>query len=175
MTDYRFVTTWRIDASIDRVWEALIHPERWPDWWPGVLAVQELSAGDAAGIGDRRRYTWKSKLPYKLVFDVTTTRIERPHHLEGIATGELEGMGRWLLSERNSEGGAATEAATEVRYTWEVRTTRPWMNLLAPIARPIFARNHDIIMRWGGDGLGRLLGARVEHLGDGEVTAAVRS
>jgi hypothetical protein len=33
------------------------------------------------------------------------------------------------------------------------------MNLMAPIARPLFTRNHDLIVRWGGEGLGRLLGA----------------
>ena len=35
------------------------------------------------------------------------------------------------------------------------------MNLLAPIARPIFAVNHDWVMRGGGEGLAKLLGARL--------------
>ena len=35
------------------------------------------------------------------------------------------------------------------------------MNLLAPLARPIFAWNHDFVMRNGADGLSRLLGARL--------------
>ena len=33
------------------------------------------------------------------------------------------------------------------------------MNLLAPIARPVFAWNHDWVMKRGGEGLSRLLGA----------------
>ena len=40
-----------------------------------------------------------------------------------------------------------------------MHTTRAWMNVLAPIARPIFAVNHDYVMRNGGQGLARLLGA----------------
>ena len=40
-----------------------------------------------------------------------------------------------------------------------MRTTRAWMNLLAPVARPIFAVNHDYVMRNGGHGLAKLLGA----------------
>jgi hypothetical protein len=32
------------------------------------------------------------------------------------------------------------------------------MNLLAPIARPVFGWNHDYVMRNGGEGLARLLG-----------------
>jgi hypothetical protein len=32
------------------------------------------------------------------------------------------------------------------------------MNLLSPIARPIFAVNHDYVMHNGGQGLAKLLG-----------------
>jgi hypothetical protein len=35
------------------------------------------------------------------------------------------------------------------------------MNLLAPIAKPVFAWNHDVVMRQGGEGLARRLGARL--------------
>jgi hypothetical protein len=35
------------------------------------------------------------------------------------------------------------------------------MNLLAPLARPIFEWNHDVIMRQGGEGLARLLDVRL--------------
>jgi hypothetical protein len=34
------------------------------------------------------------------------------------------------------------------------------MNLLAPIARPLFAWNHDVIMRQGEEGLSRYLRGR---------------
>ncbi len=36
------------------------------------------------------------------------------------------------------------------------------MNVLAPVLRPAFGWNHAVVMRWGGEGLGRLLGARFE-------------
>jgi len=96
------------------------------------------------------RYVWKSKLPYRLEFFVRTTKVEKPRLLEGNAEGELAGVGRWRLFE---QGGV-----TAVLYEWNVRTTRAWMNLLAPVARPIFAVNHDYVMRNGGEGLARLLG-----------------
>ena len=50
---------------------------------------------------------------------------------------------------------------TTVRYAWAVRTTRPWMNLLAPIMRPAFAWNHDYVMANGATGLAKLLGAEL--------------
>ena len=151
MSKYRFLTTWCLGASIDRVWDAIYDTERWPEWWRGVERVVELQAAGDHGSGQLARYTWKSKLPYELEFDMRTTRIERPNLLEGAASGELAGTGRWRLFEANG--------ATAVLYEWDVRTTRPWMNLLAPVARPIFAWNHDFVMRNGADGLSRLLGA----------------
>ena len=39
----------------------------------------------------------------------------------------------------------------------QVRTTKRWMNLAAPIARPLFKWNHDIVMQQGGKGLACLL------------------
>ena len=149
MAEYRFLTTWHVDAPIEAVWEAICHPERWPEWWQGVLRVVELEPGDANGIGNVRRYTFRSRLPYNLVFDMCTTRVEYPHALDGVARGELEGEGRWRL-EADGNG-------TVARYFWEVRTTRRWMNRLAPLARPLFAWNHDLIMRWGEEGLNRYL------------------
>jgi uncharacterized protein YndB with AHSA1/START domain len=156
MGSYRFVTEWQVAAPPDAVWDQLVHPEAWPSWWQGVEKVVALDAGDENGIGDRRRYTWKSRLPYRLVFDMTLTRSERPKLLEGHATGELEGVGTWTLAER--DGG------TRLRYVWEVRTTRPWMNLPLPFARRIFEINHDTVMRWGGEGLARRLNTTLTDL-----------
>jgi hypothetical protein len=82
-----------------------------------------------------------------------TTRVERPHLLEGDATGELAGTGRWRLF---GEGGV-----TAVVYEWNVSTTRAWMNVIAPLAGPVFKGNHDYVMRNGGRGLAELLGARL--------------
>ena len=33
MTDYHLVSTWRLQAPIQRVWEEVFHTERWPSWW----------------------------------------------------------------------------------------------------------------------------------------------
>jgi hypothetical protein len=135
------------------VWEAIHDAERWPGWWRGVERVVELEPGGEDGVGQRARHTWKSKLPYEITFEVRTTGCERPHLLEGEASGELAGTGRWRMYEG--------DGTTAVLYEWDVRTTQPWMNLLAPIARPIFAWNHDWVMGNGGEGLARLLGVRL--------------
>jgi uncharacterized protein YndB with AHSA1/START domain len=147
---YAFITVWRFRASIDAVWEALSRPEEWPSWWRGVESVDLVDPGGADGLGSVRRFTWKSRLPYRLVLEMQNTQVERPHRLEGRATGELEGVGRWDLRQEGEW--------TTVQYEWRVRTTKAWMNLLAPLAKPFFVWNHDVIMAWGGEGLAQRLG-----------------
>lgn len=153
MAAYEFVTIWRVHAPIETVWNEIYYSEHWPEWWPGVEEVKELKEGDELGIGSIRRYTWKSKLPYKLTFDVETVRVDPPKVLEGKALGELDGTGFWTLIEDDD--------ATLVRYDWQVSTKKWWMNAVAPLARPLFKWNHDIIMSWGARGLEKRLGATV--------------
>jgi uncharacterized protein YndB with AHSA1/START domain len=151
--EYRFLTTWLLEADRERVWDAIYESERWPGWWRGVEEAEKLVEGDERGIGQRGRYVWKAKLPYRVEFEIVTTRVERPHLLEGDADGELAGVGRWRLFEH--------DGVTAVVYEWNVRTTRWWMNLLAPVAKPVFQANHDYVMRTGGEGIAKLLGARL--------------
>ena len=153
MAGYRFLTTWLLDAPREDVFHAIWESERWPGWWRGVEEVTKLEEGDEEGVGSLGRYVWKSQLPYRLEFQMRTTRVERPHLMEGEAAGELAGTGRWRLFE---EGGV-----TAVTYDWDVHTTEPWMNALAPIARPFFKWNHDVVMAWGAEGIARHLGARL--------------
>lgn len=151
MAEYRLLTVWRIEAPLEAVYAAIHDSLRWPDWWPGARRVEQTAAGDADGIGSIRRYCWQGVLPYRVVFEVRTTRIERLLAIEGTAHGDLEGIGRWRFSR---EG-----AVSIVHYEWHVRSTRRWMNLIAPLARPLFIRNHNIVMRRGAEGLARRLDA----------------
>jgi hypothetical protein len=152
MATYKFVTIWRVDAPLEDVWNEILHSEFWPTWWKGVENVVELKRGTKSGVGSVCRYTWKSRLPYKLTFDLETVRVEPMSLIEGVATGELEGKGLW----RFFADGSGTVV---VRYDWEVRTTKLWMNLLSPLARPLFKWNHDVVMGWGAEGLKKRLAA----------------
>ncbi len=157
MTHYEFTTVWHFDAPIERVWNEIEHSENWSEWWRGVLKVEELKAGDADGIGKTLRTTWKSALPYKLIFDSEVVRIEKLKLIEIRAFGELEGTGIWTFT-------AESENTTSVRYDWKVRTTKSWMNFFAPVAKPFFKWNHDTIMNWGGAGLAKKLDCKLLEL-----------
>ena len=141
-------------APIERVFAEIDAADQWPSWWPGVQSVQLLQRGPAGPVGMRVRNTWKSALPYALTFDAEVTRHCAPTLIEIAASGELVGQGRWELQEHG--------AVTRVRYHWTVSTSRAWMNLIAPLARPLFRWNHDLVMRWGGEALAKRLGTTLE-------------
>jgi hypothetical protein len=105
-------------------------------------------------------------LPYRLSFDARTTRIEAPHLLEARVSGDLAGHGRWTFSH---DAGITT-----VRYEWCVHTTKTWMNVIAPLTRSVFADNHHALMRKGGEGLARLLNARLVDAEYGDLTGVAR-
>jgi uncharacterized protein YndB with AHSA1/START domain len=151
---YEFVTIWKLDAPIEKVWEAIKDSEKWSEWWKGVLSVKEIKKGDENGIGSIHRSIWKSALPYKLQFDTELTKIEHQKLIEARAFGELEGIGLWTFTPISGN-------ETCVRYDWKVRTTKPWMRLFSPIAKPFFKWNHDIIMNWGGEGLATKLNCKL--------------
>ncbi len=151
---YEFVTIWRFDAPIERVWKAIENSEKWGEWWKGVLRVEQIKAGDENGIGSIHRSTWKSALPYKLEFDTELVKIERLKIIEAKAFGELEGFGLWTFT-------AINDNETHVRYDWKVRVTKRWMNIFSPIAKPFFQWNHNVIMNWGGEGLAKKLGCKL--------------
>lgn len=103
------------------------------------MSVRELRKGDDLEVGSIRRYEWKTRLAYNLVFDIETVRVEPVSYLEGRAKGELQGKGIWRLSQEGN--------LTVARYDWIVKTNKKWMNLLAPLAKSLFEWNHKVVMR----------------------------
>ena len=151
MREYRFLSCWLIASPREPIFEALWDSEAWPRWWPGLLEARQSDPGGPDGIGRRGHYEWRSGMGYRVRFEVVSTGVERPWLLEGVAQGDLEGRGRWRLFEQ--------AGVTAVVYEWRVRTTRRWMNALAPIAEPILRRNHNRVMAAGAEGLARWIGA----------------
>ena len=150
MHRYVLATEWVLAAPIERVWEALVEAESWPRWWRYVEDVSLLTPGEADGIGAIRRFTWSTPLAYRLIFDMTTTRISVPTMLDATASGELQGTGRWRLQR---EG-----ANTCVVYAWRVVAHKRWLNACAWLLAPLFVWSHDRVMAAGARGLARRLG-----------------
>ena len=118
-----------------------------------MVAAERLAEGDERGIGQRGLYVWRGAIPYAVEFEIRSTRVERPRLLEGTASGGLEGSGSWRLYE--------DDGVTAVVYEWNVRTTKRWMNALAPLGGSLFRWNHDWVMRNGATGIATWLGCRL--------------
>lgn len=147
---YHFISRWHLDAPLEDTWEIICDTKSWPEWWKGVMAVQQLKQGDKDDVGAVHRYKWKSALPYTLTYDAELQEYVKYQRLKGTAEGELKGIGTW-------EFHTATKG-TLITCTWEVETTQWWMNLLSFMLRPAFAYNHRLVMRWGAEGLAKKLG-----------------
>lgn len=141
VTHFELTNEWHLALPIDRVWDLIAATQDWPRWWRAVARVEQLQAGAADGLGAIHRMHWKTALPYSLAFDVETVRVEKHREIEGRAFGELDGTGLWTFEE--------TPEGTAARYLWRVEVTKPWMRLMAPVLRPVFAWNHHKVMGWG--------------------------
>ena len=150
---YNFITRWKIKAPLEHVWNAIYDSEQWPNWWKGVMEVNEISNGDAEGINSVKEYVWKSRLPYTLAFKMKLKKKEQFKMLSGDAFGELEGTGTWYFGEKNG--------ITFVQYDWKVLTNKAWMNTFSFFLKPAFNYNHNIVMRWGAEGLAKKLNAEL--------------
>lgn len=85
-----------------------------------------------------------------------------PHIFEGDAHGQLEGGGCWELKQMNG--------FTRVTYEWRVWTTQPWMNLIAPLAKPAFKWNHFKVLSEGG--VDCVFGRQIADVQEGGVVGA---
>jgi hypothetical protein len=151
MALYHFRTEIRVGATPEQVWKVLEDPTTWPDWWRWLRRAEVLDPGPKDAVGVRYRFEFRTALPYTLAFESETVRVARPSLWESRVTGELTGTGLWEVAER--------EGASVVRWTWVVATSKRWMNVLAPVARPAFSWNHRMLMNDLATGLARRLDA----------------
>jgi uncharacterized protein YndB with AHSA1/START domain len=145
MAKYQFITIWRFDQPIERVWEAINKAEDYPQWWPNILYYRCLTPDNPRGVGAEGERAVRGFLPYSLKYTTTITKSEAPRDLTYDAAGDLVGDGRFLLKE---VGGK-----TEVFLFWNVSTQGFWLNRLAPLFKWLFAWNHNQVMRSGERGL----------------------
>jgi uncharacterized membrane protein len=151
---YNFISHWKVNAPIEKVWQLIYDSEKWPHWWKSVVSVKELNKGDERGIGSIRMYKMRSPMLYTLSFNMELTERIDMELLKGNASGELTGTGAWMLK--------VTDGITEVQCHWQVYTTRWWMNTFAFMLRPAFRYNHAAVMKHGAKGLSELLHTGVE-------------
>ena len=124
-----------------------------------VLGTPHLSGMpetfDPANLGPllARLASWKPD-----IITIEAVERSRPEFLRGVASGDVVGEGSWRLRPLDPAVDASGNVWTEVEFNWDVRANRRWMEVRAPVARPIFVSSHDHVMERGAKGL-------AEHLG----------
>jgi carbon monoxide dehydrogenase subunit G len=126
---YSFRGAWTVRAPVDRVQAVLVDLERYPEWWPQVLAVAKIGDDDA-------RVLCRSVLPYTLDLHLHAVRRETAL-LEVALEGDLEGFARWELRPETS--------GTALDYTQEVGV-RGRLAVLSRVVRPVLRWNHGRMM-----------------------------
>jgi hypothetical protein len=141
---FSFRGTWTVPAEVGRVQPVLLDLERYPQWWPQVLAVAKVTDDDA-------RVLCRSALPYTLDLYLHAERRE-PTVLETSLSGDLDGVVRWRL--------ARVAGGTRLDLEQDVRVTGRLLGLASYVARPLLRWNHDRMMAGCLAGLRGRLGAQ---------------
>lgn len=145
---YHFSSRWVIKARQQAVWDILSDTHGWSSWWGGVTNVL-TTGGRQPKADDHVSGTWHALAGYDLALELVMTVVQSPAVIAFTTTGDLDGEGRWSLSE--------TSDGTIIDIDWDVVTTKPWMNRLAPVLGPLFAFSHKRLMSQGERGLQRLV------------------
>lgn len=141
-TSYNFVTRWRVPGNIDDVYDILFTIDRYPHWWPSLAQSYTcIHKGDATGLGAKGNIITKGFLPYVIRWSYEVTETDKPHEFRIVASGDLIGDGHWILRQNDQ--------CVDVVYHWNVRTEKPLLKFLSPVLRPLFALNHNYVMKKG--------------------------
>jgi hypothetical protein len=138
---YHFVTDWRFNAPVERVWSVVLDIERYPGWWKNFRRVK-ITRGDGRSIGSIVWCEVRGSLPYSLNYSLEVIEAIEFRHLLLRSSGDLVGTGRWAFSQLTAE-------TSEAVYHWDVATANPILNLIAPLAKGALARNHEHVMANG--------------------------
>jgi carbon monoxide dehydrogenase subunit G len=133
---YRFDHSWQVAAPRAAVHALLVDLERYPEWWPQVVAVASLGPDDA-------RVLCRSVLPYTLdlVLHADTRSADL---LEVTVSGDLSGWARFGLTE--IDGGTRLEFDQQV-------SVGGLLAVASYVARPLLRWNHQRMMAGCADGL----------------------
>jgi ribosome-associated toxin RatA of RatAB toxin-antitoxin module len=138
---YHFVTDWRFTAPVQRVWSVVLDIERYPGWWKNFRQVR-ITRGDGRSVGSVIQCEVRGSLPYSLTYALEVMEAREYRHILLRSTGDLIGTGRWAFTQLEP-------ATTQALYYWDVATTNPILNLVAPLAKSALTKNHQRVMANG--------------------------
>ena len=140
--DYHFISQWRVEGTVEEVFEILINARERVRWWPEVfLDVQELEPGNEHGVGQVVRLHTKGRLPYTLWWQFRVTESRYPYGFTIEAWGDFVGRGIWTFAQEGRW--------VNISYDWKIRADKPLLRYLSFLFKSIFAANHRWAMAKG--------------------------
>lgn len=149
---YHFTSDWNINATPALAELAIHNVPEWKLWWRDLVYVN-IVRETPSYIGSEFEAAWRSAVGYTLHMSIVITSFEAGKSIGFDATGDLQGSGTWQFT-------SAQHGTTAMHITWNVATTKPWMNTLAPLLKPLFTLNHHILMRRAETSLNKYLPER---------------
>jgi hypothetical protein len=139
---YHFLTSWRLKASPEEVYDIIGQPLEYPRWWPSVyLDCRETASGSPNGTGRCVQFHTKGWLPYTLHWQACTTEAVPSARIAFDASGDFTGRGIWSFLENG--------AFTDITFEWNITAGKPLLRYLTPVMRPVFEANHRWAMQQG--------------------------
>jgi uncharacterized protein YndB with AHSA1/START domain len=145
--EYRFVDEWFVPMPIERVYDVLGDPLRYPDWWPEAFP---RASGDAGPPKPSNRVAVVSRgfLPYRLRWTLTCVAVERPHTIDAEMAGDFVGTSSWTFT--------AADGGTRAVLDFRPAVAKPLVRRLSRLLRPLFRANHRWAMERGQEAIRRL-------------------
>jgi hypothetical protein len=129
--EYRFITRWHVQSTVNEVLTILNDAVALARWWPSVyLDVKVLEPGDETGVGRVVSLYTKGWLPYTLRWQFRIAQVTQ-NGFTIVATGDL----------------------VSVTYNWKIDAEKPLLRKFSFIMKPIFSANHHWAMRKGEESL----------------------
>lgn len=142
VSTFRFHDVWTIPAPSGTVFAVLADPDRYPDWWPNIVAAHRID--DETGI-----LVCRSVLPYTLRMTVRRDLVDEPGgRLRARLEGDLAGWSSFTVT------AVAHSDAAVSRVDFRQEVTAPGVpGGSHALLRPVLDANHAVMMWRGRRGL----------------------
>jgi uncharacterized protein YndB with AHSA1/START domain len=134
---FHLVSHWRLQATLDEVWQLVARPEDFPRWWPAAFTYSlPIQTGDETGAAKVVRLEGRGFLPLLLRWHAVATHVEPAQRLVNRVWGDFEGDETWVLS---GDGGWV-----DLEHQLNVDFRSAVIRGFGPLGRALLAANH----RW---------------------------
>jgi hypothetical protein len=135
---FRFDRTWRFDATVNELWDAIADTRTYPAIWSWL---REFDCGPLV-VGTAASFTVQPPLPYSLHFVVTVDEVVPHERIDASVAGDVRGPAQLLVTP-TADGGS------QARITWSLELVRPTLRRVEPLARRPMIWGHDLVVAIG--------------------------